>query len=167
MTISFATESAIDAAPLSFAGRFHAPLPRGLREEADAMSFETFLAQYAPTTGPLRLRNWSCTDNDRPASRLGPQARTYQATLAVGDRICTSSAAASGPVAALTEMLYARGVAVEMTAFHQVPAGEQTATFIRGSDGLRSEWAVGMSQDPTESALSAVIACANRLLTAA
>lgn len=131
------------------------------------MSFESFLAEYAPSSGPLRLRNWTCTDTHRPATRLGPQARHYQATLAIGDRISTSSAAASGPVAALTAMLYDRGIAVEMTAFHQLPAGDDTATVIRGSDGTRSEWAVGVADDPTESALSAVIACANRLLTAA
>lgn len=128
------------------------------------MSFETFLDQYAPTTGPLRLGQWECTDADRPATRLGPQARTYQATLAVGDRISTSSARACGPVAALTEMLYERGIAVEMTAFHQLPAGDNTATFICGSGGGHSEWAVGLADDPTQSALRAVIACANRLL---
>jgi hypothetical protein len=145
-------------------------MPRGLREEADAMSFqsfETFLDHYAPSTGPLRLGQWACTDAERPATRLGPQARNYRATLALGDRISTSSAKASGPVAALTEMLYKRGIAVEMTAFHQLPAGENTATFIRGSNGGHSEWAMGLSDDPTQSALRAVIACANRLLSVA
>ena len=161
----FATESAISTAPLPFAALVDAPMPRGLREEADAMSSETFLAEYAPSSGPLRLRNWSCADGDRPATRLGPQARTYQATLAIGDGICTSSADATGPVAALTAMLYDRGIAVEMTAFHQMRAGERTATFIRGSDGARAEWAMGLADDPTQSALSAIIACANRLLT--
>ncbi|MEO3757100.1 homocitrate synthase [Mycobacterium sp. B14F4] len=161
--ISIATESAISAAPLPFAAHVDARV-RGLREEADAMSFETFLARYAPTSGPVRLRNWSCADGDRPATRLGPQARTYQATLAIGDRICTSSAAATGPVAALTAMLHDRGIAVEMTAFHQVRAGERTATFIRGSDGARAEWAMGLADDATQSALGAIIACANRLL---
>jgi hypothetical protein len=160
---SFATESATSAA---FAAHVGAPVPRDLREEADAMSFESFLAEYAPSSGPLRLGNWSCLDGDRPATRLGPQARNYQATLAIGDRICTTSAAAPGPVAALTSMLYDRGIALEMTAFHQMHAGERTATFIRGSDGMRSEWAMGLSEDPTQSALSAVIACANRLLAA-
>jgi hypothetical protein len=158
-------QSATSAAPLSFAARTGAPMPRGLRKEADAMSWEAFLAEYAPNSGPLRLGHWTCTDATRPATRLGPQARNYQATLAIGDRISTSSAAASGPVAALTAMLYDRGIAVEMTAFHQVPAGEDTATFIRGSDGLHWKWAMGLSKDPTESALRAVIACANRLLT--
>lgn len=97
MTISFAPESATTAAPPSFAAHVDAPMPRGLREEADAMSFDSFLAEYSPTTGPLRLGSWSCADGDRPATRLGPQARHYQATLAIGDRICTSSAAARGP----------------------------------------------------------------------
>jgi hypothetical protein len=158
-------ETATSAAPLPFAARMDAPMPRGLREEADAMSFDEFHDRYAPSTGPLRLGRWACTDAERPAARLGPQARNYQATLAVGDTISTSSAAASGPVAALTAMLYDRGIAVEMTAFHQLPAGEHTATFVRGSDGGRSEWAMGLADDPTQSALRAVIACANRLLT--
>jgi hypothetical protein len=161
------TETATSAAPL-FAAHLDAPIPRALREEAEAMSremsFESFFAQYASSSGPLRLRNWTCTDAQRPATRLGPQARNYEATLAVGNTISTSSAAASGPIAALTAMLYERGIPLEMTDFHQVPAGEQTATFIRASDGGRAEWAMGLADDATESALSAVIECANRLL---
>lgn len=154
------------ASPLSFAAHVDGPIPRDLREEADMKPFDEFFDEYGPANGPVRLGQWSCTDAERPSGRLGPQARNYQATLAFGDRIGTSRAAASGPVAALTEMLYEHGVAVEMTAFHQVPAGEHTATFIRGSDGGRSEWAMGWSDDPTESALRAVIACANRLRVA-
>jgi hypothetical protein len=129
------------------------------------MSFEAFYDEYASSPGPLRLGHWQCTDAERPSTRMGPQARNFQATLAVGDRIGTSSSAASGPVAALTAMLYDRGIAVEMTAFHQLPAGAHTATFVRGCDGARSQWAMGWSDDPTQSALRAVIACANRLLT--
>ena len=119
------------------------------------MTWDAFLAEYAPSSGPLRLGNWTCTDPNRPATRLGPQARNYQATLAIGDRIGTSSAAASGPVAALTAMLFDRGIALEMTAFHQVPAGEHTATFVRGSDGAHDEWAMGLVRRP-----DAVGACA-------
>jgi hypothetical protein len=169
-----ATQSATSAAPQQqygagtsgtpFAAQFDAPIPRGLRKEADAMSWESFLTEYAPSSGPLRLGHWACTDADRPATRLGPQARNYRATLAVGDRISTSTAAATGPVAALTAMLYERGIAVEIVAFHQLHAGEHTATFIQGSNGARSEWAMGWSDNPTQSALRAVIACANRLL---
>jgi hypothetical protein len=160
------TSSATTAFASPTAAAFGAPLPRSLRQEADEMTWDSFVAEYAPTTGPLRLGHWACTDAERPACRLGPQARNYQATLAVGDRIGTSTASASGPVAALTEMLYRHGVAVEMMAFHQVPAGTDTATFLRGSDGNHIEWAMGLSDDPTQSALRAVIACANRLLAA-
>jgi hypothetical protein len=154
--------STISAAP-SFAAQFDRPLPHELREEADSMSGDAFHATYTSSSGPLRLGHWQCIDADRPATWLGPQARNYQATIAVGDRIGTSTAAASGPVAALTEMLYERGIAVEISAFHQLDAGDDTATFIRGTDGARDEWAMGWSDDPTQSALRAVIACANRL----
>jgi hypothetical protein len=156
------TQSATSATPL-FAAQFDAPLPRGLREEAETMSADAFHTTYAPTSGPLRLGHWECTDADCSATRLGPQARNYQATIAIGDQIGTSTASASGPLSALTAMLYDRGIAVEMLKFHQVPAGDSTATFIRGTDGVRDEWAMGLSDDPTQSALRAVIACANRL----
>ena len=127
------------------------------------MSMKRFISTYSPATGPLRLGHWECTDTRRSASRLGPQARNYQATIAIGDRITTSTAAASGPIAALTAMLYERGIPIETLKFHQVRSGDHTATFIRGSDGVHAEWAMGWDSDPVQSALRAVIACANRL----
>jgi hypothetical protein len=136
------------------------PLPRGIREDADTMPWSTFTDTYAASAGPLRLGQWECTD---PATRLGPQARTFRATLGFGDRIEIAIATATGPVAALTAMLYDHGVAVEMLRFHQLRSEDTTATFIQGSDGCRAEWAMGCSEDPTQSALYAVIACANRL----
>jgi len=147
----------------SFAARFDAPLPRGLREESRAMSPDAFEATYAPAVGPLRLGNWECTD---ASTRSGPHARTYRATIAIGDRISTSTAAATGPLAALTAMLYDRGVAVEMLKFHQLKGDDGIATFIRGTDGAHDEWAMGWAPDATQSALRAVIACANRLSAA-
>jgi hypothetical protein len=139
-------------------------LPRGLREEAGAMSWENFVATYGPTAGPLRLGHWACTDTERPSGRLGPQARNFRAMIAVGDHIGTSTAAASGPIAALTAMLHERGITLETLKFHQVRSGSHTATFIHGTNGIRAEWAMGWSEDPTRSALRALIACANRLL---
>jgi hypothetical protein len=143
--------------------RFNTPLPRGISEEANEMTWENAIAEYGHTAGPVRLDQWECTDAARPAGRLGPQARNYQATIAVGGRIATSTAAAGGPIAALTAMLHERGIAVEMLTFHQLRSGEHTATFIHGTDGARDEWAMGWSEDSTQSALRAVIACANRL----
>jgi hypothetical protein len=147
-----------------FGDHFGAALPRGLREQAEEMSWESFIATYGHTAGPLRLGHWACTDTERSAGRLGPQARNFQAVIAVGDHISTSTAAASGPVAALTAMLHERGITVETLRFHQMRSGGYTATFVCGSDGIRAEWAMGWAEDPTQSALRAVIACANRLV---
>lgn len=130
------------------------------------MSAAAFHAKYTPS-GPLRLGQWRCTDPERASSRLGPQPRNYQATIAVGDRIGIATAAAGGPVAALTAMLYDSGVAVEIGAFHQRHVDGGTATFVRGTDGVKVEWAAGWSDDVTQSALRAVLACANRLRSAA
>jgi hypothetical protein len=146
-----------------FGDHFGVALPRGLREQAGAMTWESFVATYGDSAGPLRLGHWACADTERPAGRLGPQARNFRAMIAVGDCIRTSTAAASGPIAALTAMLHGRGIAIETMNFHQMTSDTCTATFIRGSDGIRTEWAVGLSEDPTQSALRALIACANRL----
>jgi hypothetical protein len=161
-TLSFPTRQCVAAA--WFGHQFGAALPRGLREEADAMSWESFVATYGHTAGPLRLGHWACTDTDRPARRLGPQARNFRATIAVGDELSTSTAAASGPVAALTAMLHDRGITLEVLKFHQLRSGATTATFIHGGNGIRAEWAMGWSEEPEQSALRAVIACANRLI---
>lgn len=150
----------LDAAAAWFGDRFGVSLPRGLREQADTMSWETFVATYGRSTGPLRLGQWECTGAERP----GPQARNFQAVIALGDRIGTATVAASGPIAALTAMLHQRGITLEIVKFHQMQSPTGTATFIRGTDGARAEWAMGLSHDPTQSALRAVIACANRLL---
>ena len=129
------------------------------------MSWDSFVSTYGHAAGPLRLGHWVCTDVERPAGRLGPQARNFRAVLAVGDRITTSTAAASGPVAALTAMLFDRGIPVEMVRFHQLKSGDHTATFIQGSDGEHVEWAMGWAEDKTDSMLRAIVACVNRLMS--
>lgn len=128
------------------------------------MSWDDFVTTYTHPSGPVRLGHWACTDPDRPAGRWGPQARNFRAVIAFGDRISASTAAASGPIAALTAMLHDRGIAVETLKFHQMHADGCTVTFLCGSDGFRDEWAMGLAVGHTESALRAVIACANRLL---
>ena len=55
MTITFAPS---ESSTLRFDG---IALPRGLREDADTMSWSTFTATYAPSAGPLRLGHWHCT----------------------------------------------------------------------------------------------------------
>ncbi|MGY4712283.1 homocitrate synthase [Mycolicibacterium sp. CBM1] len=144
--------------------RFRGPLPAELREHCETMPWSAFTARYSATGGPVRLGSWECDDADRAASRIGPQPRRFRATLAIGDRIETAIAHASGPLAALTAMLYERGIGVEMIRFHQLTSGRHTATFMQGCNGFQREWAMGWSEDPTESALRAMISCANRLL---
>ena len=146
-----------------FAEHFDAPLPGGLRDEIADTVWSDVVASHSSGDGPVRLRLWECTDAQRPASRLGPQARNYRATLAVGDCISTCTAAGAGPVAALTAMLHDRGVPVELLTFHQLVSDVGIATFVRGSDGTHAQWGLGVAGDATESALSAVVACANRL----
>lgn len=144
--------------------RFCAPLPRGLREDAEALTWDAFVARYSPSGGPVRLGTWESGQAGRPSTRLGPQACMFRATLALGDRIEMATAHATGPLAALTAMLHDRGIGVEVTSFHQLRSGADVATFIRGGDGRRHQWAMGWAEDATQSALRAVIACANRLL---
>jgi hypothetical protein len=127
------------------------------------MSWESFVATYSPSTGPLRLGHWQSIDSERPTRRIGTQACNFRAMIAVGDRISTSTASASGPVAALTAMLHERGITIETLKFHQMRSDDSTATFICGTNGIRTEWAMGWGDDPTQSALRALIACANRL----
>lgn len=150
----------LDPATAWFGDRFGVSLPRGLREHADAMSWETFVATYARSTGPLRLGQWECTG---AVPMRSPRAITAWKLRACGPGR-TATVAASGPIAALTAMLHQRGITVEIVNFHQMQSPTGTATFIRGSDGARAEWAMGLSDDPTQSALRAVIVCANRLL---
>jgi hypothetical protein len=145
-----------------FADFFDAPLPRGLRDLAAEMSWDDVAATFGSSAGPLHLSRWERADR-APGRR---HAHTYRAAIAIGERTIAASTTASGPLGALTAMLYEQGIAVEMLNFHQLRAGGQTATFIRGTDGVDTEWAIGWSECPNQSALRAVIACANRLLAA-
>ena len=150
--------------PPSFADQFGARVPRGLRDQAAQLSWDGFVATYGRAAGPLALGRWCCLDAERPAARLGPLGRTYQATIAVRGVTGTCTAAAPGPLAALTTMLYERGITLEILGFHQLRCGTETATFIHGSNGHGAAWALGFAADPGRSALEAVVTCANRLL---
>lgn len=149
----------------SFADQFRAPLPRELRDQAARLSWDGFVSTYGRAAGPLSLSRWRCLDAERPAARLGPQGRTYQATIAVRGVNGTCTAAAHGPLAALTTMLHDRGITLEILGFHQLRCGAETATFIHGSNGRAAAWAVDFAPDAGDSAREAVISCANRLLT--
>src|SRR6185437_4911947 len=76
----------------------------------------------------------------------------------------TSPVRTTGPVDALIAMLFDCGIFIDMYRFHQLESGDHTATFIQGSDGEHVQWAMGWSEDKADSALRAIIACANRLM---
>lgn len=151
----------------SITDQFDTWLPSELRDSVDQLTWDGFVAAYGHCSGPLKLGRWRCLDADRPAARLGLRGCTYQATIAIGDQAGTCTAAAHGPLAALTEMLYERGITLEILGFHQLGCGAQTATFIHGSNGRATAWAVGLAPDAGHSAVDAVVTCVNRLLTAA
>ncbi|WP_137723001.1 alpha-isopropylmalate synthase regulatory domain-containing protein [Prescottella subtropica] len=139
-----------------FFHRFGARLPRDLRAQAHGLSWSEFTARFAPTGGPVRLGAWT-------AATLGAGRSTYTATLGIGDRITSASAAATGPIAALTAMLYDAGFQLEILSFHQQSTPAGTATFVLCEHDGQRRWATAIDADGIASSLSAIIAGANLL----
>lgn len=154
------TQTTFNAPADPFIARFGVPLPRGLREEATGLGWAAFCQVYEPGAGPARLGQW--TEIERPADGI-TAPRAYRATMAIGGRIETSTATASGPVGALTAMLAERGIRAETLNFHQLRDGAETVTFIRCGNGIGTCWAMGRAADAELSALRALIAGVNRL----
>ncbi|WP_305093065.1 alpha-isopropylmalate synthase regulatory domain-containing protein [Prescottella sp. R16] len=139
-----------------FFHRFGTRLPRDLRAEAQGLSWTEFAARFAPTGGPVRLGAWT-------AAALGAGRGTYTATLGIGDRIMSATATATGPVSALTSMLYDAGFQLEILSFHQQSTSAGTATFVLCEHDGERRWAMAIGADGIASSLSAIIAGANLL----
>lgn len=140
-----------------FSTRFGMPLPREMRTDCAGMSWRTFLASYSPSNGPIRFGRWSVTPR-------GAGRNEYKATLGIGDAITQATAEASGPVSALTAMLYDAGFQMEILSFHQMRIdADRTATFLLCEHDSRRHWAVGFGHDATESSIEAMVAGANLL----
>ncbi|MFC9789420.1 alpha-isopropylmalate synthase regulatory domain-containing protein [Rhodococcus sp. NPDC127528] len=140
-----------------FSARFGMPLPSEMRAECAGTSWRTFLASYSPSGGPIRFGRWSVTP-------LGAGRSEFRATLGIGDAIHQRTAIASGPVSALTSMLYDAGFQMEILSFHQMRIGtDRTATFLLCEHEGRRHWALGMGHDATESSIEAMVAGANLL----
>lgn len=142
-----------------FATRHGKPLPREFADEAAGMSWTVFESLYAPMSGPFRLGRWS-------EKKAAPGLWVFEATLGIGESICTMSALAPGPVSAMTSMLYDAGCSIEILAFHQHRIGHRTATFLRCEAGGVRLWTMGIGESDTESALRAMISGANRVHSA-
>ncbi|MFF0815145.1 alpha-isopropylmalate synthase regulatory domain-containing protein [Rhodococcus sp. NPDC003318] len=140
-----------------FSARFGMPLPREMRSDCAGMSWRTFLATYSPGGGPIRFGSWSVTP-------LGAGRSEFRARLGIGDTITQATATASGPVSALTAILYEGGFQLEILSFHQMRiAGDRTATFVLCEHDGRRHWAMGLGDDATASSIEAMIAGANLL----
>lgn len=139
-----------------FTARFGRPLPSALCAEAAGMNWSTFTSTYAPTSGPLRLGTWSA---DRGADDL----LFCQATIADGDRISALAATASGPIGALSDMLYQLGAGVEISDLHQYDQAGGVTTLLHCERNGRRTWSMGSGTTGESSALAALIAAANRL----
>jgi hypothetical protein len=139
-----------------FTARFGRPLPGALYAEAAGMNWSTFTSTYAPTSGPLRLGNWSA---DRGADDL----LFCQATIADGDRISAMTTTASGPIGALSDMLYQLGAGVEISDLHQYDRSGGVITLLHCERSGRRTWSMGSGTTGEDSALAALIAAANRL----
>ncbi|MDP8017509.1 alpha-isopropylmalate synthase regulatory domain-containing protein [Prescottella equi] len=139
-----------------FFQRFGAHLPRDLRAQAQGLSWTEFAQRFSPTGGPVRLGSWT-------SEHLGAGRHTFTATLGLGDRISSASATATGPIAALTSMLFDAGFQLEILSFHQQRTSEGTATFILAEHDGERRWAMSIAEDCNASAREAIIAAANLL----
>ncbi|RVW01921.1 2-isopropylmalate synthase [Rhodococcus xishaensis] len=139
-----------------FFHRFAMHLPREMRAQAQGLSWAEFAQRFSPTGGPVRLGSWESTD-------LGAGRSAYTATLALGDSITSASATATGPIAALTSMLYDAGFQLEILSFHQQRTSGGIATFVLCDHDGDRRWAMAIGDDCILSSLSAIIAGANLL----
>ncbi|WP_433608244.1 alpha-isopropylmalate synthase regulatory domain-containing protein [Prescottella agglutinans] len=139
-----------------FSRRFGSPLPRDMRAQAQGLSWAEFTQRFSPTGGPIRLGSWEATGQSAGCT-------TYTATLGLGDTIGSASATATGPIAALTSMLYDAGFQIEILSFHQQRTSEGTATFILAEHDGERRWAMAIGDDCISSSLNAIIAGANLL----
>lgn len=139
-----------------FFQRFGTHLPRDLRAQAQGLSWTEFAQRFSPTGGPVRLGSWT-------SEHLGAGRHTFTATLGLGDRISSASATATGPIAALTSMLFDAGFQLEILSFYQQRTSEGTATFILAEHDGERRWAMSIAEDCNASARDAIIAAANLL----
>lgn len=147
------------SAPVALAERFGYPLPRGIAQEAANMDWDGFTTTYAPE-GAIRLGSWAA----EPAARDQLDCR---ATISIDDRTMSLHAKASGPISAMTSMLYDIGAPIQIVSLHQRTSGDQVITFLLCENDDRQCWAAGFGASSDEASINALIAGANRLLPGA
>ncbi|WP_448852728.1 acetyl-CoA acetyltransferase [Corynebacterium sp. 335C] len=144
-----------------FRASFGYRLPRGLRQEARGMDWQTFMQTYSPTGGQLAIREFTSVQG-----KMGRSTFTAALTTGRGSDAETTSRheiTAMGPVSATTNLLADAGYRVEILEFHQFEIFEATATFIYSAHNGTRVWTMGFGQTPEASTMTAMICAANRL----
>jgi hypothetical protein len=139
-----------------FSARYGARLPRDLRTQAAGMTWTDFEAAYVSGPHLVELAAWA-------SHRLGATSIVFDATIVCRGASYSRTTTSSGPIAALTGILYDFGINVEILALHQQLVEGRVATFIHAERNGRRHWAMAIAPGATESSLRAVIAAANFL----
>ena len=138
-------------------------LPRDLREEARGMDWGLFKATYAPVpTMHLSLTgieqvNWC---DRRYAIELTHTSKTASPTTT------HCEVTATGPAAAISQVLNDNGRYVEILSFHQIELFEATVTCVKVAhqvDHTRCAWAVGFGASSAHSIAAALSSGAQRI----
>ncbi|MFW0793690.1 hypothetical protein AAFP30_07760 [Gordonia sp. CPCC 205515] len=123
------------------------------------MSPQGFTDEYAPT-GCIRLGAWSMEPTHADMV-------TCRATIAYADRIMSLQAQSTGPIGAMTSILYDLGAPVQIVRFHQREVDGAITTYLLCENDDRQCWACGTGDTRDEANFNALIAGANRLLDGA
>lgn len=147
-----------------FGHHFGVALPRGLREQVGALSWERFVAVYGldrRTRAPGALvlcRRRAARHPDGPAgAQLSCRDRRRRPHRHIHRGGRRSGRGAHDHAARARNSVRDTGLSPDVL-------GKSRGDLIRGTNGARTEWAMGWAKDSTESALRALIACANRLV---
>lgn len=136
-----------------FHARFGHRLPQGLRDEAEGMSWRTFMETYCPSDA-ARIQNVQST----PQPGFTQRYHAAIANTGMGREVT-----ASGPISACTQMLAEWGRPVEIIKFHQCDIFEATVTFILATHQGERVWAMGFGPDRANSGAAAMSHAAHRL----
>ena len=134
-----------------FFERFGQQLPRGLREEAQGMSWQEFIGTYG-RIDTHHIRHLS-------QEKIGLGTFRFEADIDGTHR----EIVATGPINACTNLLSDMGRRIEILNFHQYRVFEGTVTFIRATNNRETCWAVGFGPSQELSAASVMSAASCRL----
>lgn len=122
------------------------------------MTWQQFTDEYG-ATGAIRLGAWSLTP--RPADMVECRAR-----IAYADSVKSFEATATGPIGAMTSILYDLGVGIQILSLHQRSADGHVTTLLLCERDNRRCWCCGNGDNSDEASINALVAGANRLLAA-